>query len=210
MSDSKFRFEPSRFTLCAFLRLDEPSEEELLEILEFIQSISEPSRFSNQIVDINEESVEESVILYAENIPRGPVSLEDVSNSIFIEVDEDTDVHIHIEGDADSTAQCQRFINSIIDEYGELTLSQLNFMLESDINIDKLNIPVDRDSKFKIDGVQLTYDSENYVISRRDEGDKTKISHSIVDDEIVTPDRTEFIAEKREKVQEFSNKLVDQ
>jgi hypothetical protein len=215
------QFQATQFTLCSFVIYEDESDEgdesenesdeHLIEALRRIQNLSQPEFLSNQIVDIDDEDVTESVILFADRFPSGPPSPNNLSNHIFVEIDGDGDIHIHAEGDGDAIAEYQSFYEEILEEFGELVVAQLDFKLESEVNFDRLDLPVDRDSKYQIDGVQLTYDGENYIISRQsDDSDETKIQHSVTENETITPEDAGFAEKKLDKVRAFGNQLIKQ
>lgn len=198
----------SQFTLCGYIIVEE-QDHSLSNIFEYIRDLPNPESLPNQFVNINDESPEESIIILTGSAPEEETRFDEHDNRISVDVDEDGDVHIHAEGDSSQISEYQSIFMDILNEYDELVMAHLDFGMKIDASFDELDLPVIRDSEYRIDGVQLTEGSESFIISRHNtDEDATSVAHTLQGNTNMTSDNPNFVEDKLEMVKQFASDLA--
>jgi len=138
---TKFR----SISLCANIICE--NKDDVQDELDRLNSIERPQRLGNQIIDIDSDDIGQSVLMFAENIPRGVPDPDDDFNAVVIDVDDDEDIHIHAEGGADLIEEYQRVFFDAFRTEREVKINNVDFEIEVDVPLRDLALPINWDSE---------------------------------------------------------------
>ena len=198
-------------SICAYA--DYEGGEELIEYFKGIRDIPTPPEYSNKIIDINEEELADSELLFGPSgsDPPSESGRDRVEvNVVDGQEDGDDDEYLHIHMDATGQAIEHSFsifkdAVAVVDE-AEIHVTGIEVALHSTLS--ELELPIEVTGDYNLNGGRLTNGKKSYLLQELEDGEHTMIRHGDTEWYYVDADAAEDLIEQMaDRVEEFLERI---
>lgn len=178
------------------------NKEDLLRDLELLKNIHKPDELVNQIIDIDDEDVTESGIIFSDKSPERLAQKE--TNTIYIVVT-DGEIHFHADFEFRMLNDVQQSFDEAVGILDEMEIRKFWAEISIHRDFDELTVPVDWSTDYDVSGIRIDHESSKYIIQEDNEGERsTKATKNLNGDFVIEKDESmTFIETGMTSTQEF-------
>lgn len=170
------------------------NDEEAITKLESLKGLDKPVFAGQTVSGIEREPRNEKKIIHTTETGESYIQ--------FSLGEENGLLHMHFNFKGDYLSQIEEFLSSLLPIVSNAYLNYVQMDLESESQFDNLDLPIESDFEYGIEGMRVSKtDEENFIFQKTDEGTQVRADYTPEDGEDgITED---IISEKLDRFRDF-------
>lgn len=166
-----------------FVFLDEDSEI-ILDILNSVKGLDLPEEFDSQVVNISEDSPEESALIFSDGLPQDPVIEKGSIELIAISVDGDDDLSLSVDLSPSHYEVIGELFDSIL-PHSDIHVTDFDVDYTVEEEFSDLSFSIDGPEDFDYKGVKFTSSESSFIVQSTTGADWKKGSTQLISEKSV-------------------------